>query len=201
MLQMNCANCSELIKSPQLAEANVVECPQCSEIVAVKNVVVTDDQESGHASNSLKSLLRSAKTKFQNKKFQNPDLIKHQVTDERLSKKLIRDDFRLKINDDLYGQINFDNNKRFARILNLSYEGAGIEFTERGKLPANNSATQLHLLLPGYEEILSFPAQIVWTNKPAEETINPSITMGLHFRGIDSYAHKCLCGFIWGNSG
>ena len=41
MLQMNCSNCDGLIKSALLAEVQVIECPQCVEIVAVKNVVVS----------------------------------------------------------------------------------------------------------------------------------------------------------------
>lgn len=199
MFQMNCENCGELIRSPLFAEANVVECPECAKIVAVKNVVVSNENESSKKNPSLKNFLRSTKTKFQMKKFENTNLMKKHIADERLSKHLVRDDYRLKISEDLYGQINFDQNKRLARVLNLSYEGAGIEFTDRGDIPKDNSKTQLQLLLPGYEEILSFPAKIVWAKKPGENTINPSITMGLHFRDIDLYTHKCLCGFIWGN--
>lgn len=111
---------------------------------------------------------------------------------------LIRDDFRLKISYDSYAQINFDERKRLARLLNISYGGAGIEFTEHGQLPKNKSETEFQLLLPGYAEALSFPAKVVWVRNPAKDTISPSITMGLQFKDIDKNTHKYLSGFIWG---
>ena len=197
---MNCVNCGELIKSPLLAEKHVLECPECAEIITVKNVVASNDNVSDQKNPSLKNFLRSTKTKFRMKKFDNTNLMQKNITDERLTKHLVRDDFRLKISDDLYGQINFAHTKRLTRILNISYEGAGIEFSDRGELPTVDSETQLHLLLPGYEEVLAFPAKIVWARNPTEETINPSITMGLQFMEIDKNTHKCLCGFIWGSS-
>ena len=200
MYQMNCENCGEQVRSPHLAEVLVVECPECAKIVEVKNVVASNNKESIRKIPSLKNFLRSTKTNFQVKKYDNSNLMKKHITSERLSKHLIRDDFRLKISHDLYAQINFDNSKRLARLLNISYEGAGIELAERGELPDDSTETQLHLLLPGYEEVLSFPAKIVWTRNPSKETINPSITMGLQFREIDKKTHKCLCGFIWGSS-
>ena len=198
---MNCEKCEELISSPLLAEAHVIKCPECAEIVVVKNVIVSKDNESSKKNPSLKNFLRSTKTKFQMKKYDNTNLMKKNITDDRLTKHLVRDDFRLKISDELYGQINFDNNKRLARILNISYEGAGIEFNERGELPNTDSETQLQILLPGYDEVLSLSAKIAWTRNPTKDTINPSITMGLQFKEIDRNTHKCLCGFIWGNLG
>jgi len=199
MFQMNCENCGELIKSLRLAEVQVVECIECAKIVVVKNVVVSNENESNKNRTSLKNFLRTTKTKFRMKKYDNTNLMKKNITDDRLTKHLVRDDYRLKISDDLFGQINFDQNKRLARILNISYEGAGIEFSERGDLPTNDSEAQLQLLLPGYDEILSIPAKVSWTKNPGKNTINPSVTMGLHFRDIDLYTHKCLSGFIWGN--
>ena len=196
---MNCENCGELIKSLRLAEVHVVECPECAKIVVVKNVVVSNENESNKKRPSLKNFLRTTKTKFRMKKYDNTNLMKKNITDDRLTKHLLRDDYRLKISDDLFGQINFDQNKRLARILNISYEGAGIEFSERGDLPTNDSEAKLQLLLPGYEEILSIPAKVSWTKNPGKNMINPSVTMGLHFRDIDLYTHKCLSGFIWGN--
>ena len=118
MLQMNCSNCDGLIKSALLAEVQVIECPQCVEIVAVKNVVVLPPPIS--ISSYLKNFLRSVKVIFQLNKYNNFDLKTKYVISERLPKLLLRDDFRLKISHDLYGQINFDENKRLARLLNIS---------------------------------------------------------------------------------
>jgi hypothetical protein len=197
MLQMNCSNCDGLIKSTLLAEVQVIKSPNRVEIVAVKNVVVLPPPLT--TSSCLKNFLRSIKGIFRLKKYNNFDLKTKYVIGERLPEPLLRDDFRLKISYDLYGQINFGENKRFARLLNISYEGAGIEFTERGQLPENNSEATFQLLLPGYAEALSFPAKVVWIENPAEGTISPSITMGLQLKDIDKKTHKCLCGFIWGS--
>jgi len=199
MFQMNCANCGGLINSPLLAEVHVLECPHCVEIVVVKNVVVLNEKGSISVSSFVKNFLRSAKTIFQLKKYNNFDLKTKRVIGERLSNLLIRDDFRLKISYDSYGQINFDERKRLARLLNISYGGAAIEFTEHGQLPKNKSETEFQLLLPGYAEALSFPAKVVWIRHPAKDTISPSITMGLQFKDIDKNTHKYLSGFIWGS--
>ena len=198
MFEMYCTNCKELIQSHRLGEVNVVECPVCKEIVPVKNATLTKEKDR-NIIRSLKGLLHSAKINL-NQKNKNPDYREKHFSGDRLSKKLIRDDFRLKTNDGLYGQLNFDDNKRLTRILNISYAGAGIEFTERGELPKNHSDTQLQLLLPGFEDVLSLPARIVWTRNPGADTINPSITMGLQFKDLDSNTHKSLCTYIWGNN-
>lgn len=198
MLQMNCSNCFGLIKSPLLAEVRFIECPQCLDTVLVKNVVVSDKKSPISINSFFKNFLRFAKVIFQLRKY-NFDLKTKYVISERLTKQLIRDGFRLKISYDLYCNINFDEKKRLARLLDISYEGAGIEFTGRGNLPENNSEMKFQLLLPGYVEELSFPAKVVWIRIPAKGTISPSITMGLQFKDIEKSTHKCLCGFIWGS--
>ena len=196
MFQMNCSNCAGLIKSPLLAEVRFIECPHCSDTVLVKNVVVSNKKGPVSIRSSFESFLRFSKVIFQLKKY-NFDLKTKYVISERLTKQLIRDGFRLKISYDLYCKINFDEKKRLARLLDISYEGAAIEFTGRGQLPEYNSEMNFQLLLPGYAEALSFPAKVVWIRIPAKGTISPRITMGLLFKDIEKHTHERLCGFIW----
>jgi len=196
MLQMNCSNCGGLIKSPLLAEVQVIECPQCEEIVGVNNVVVSSKKFSISLRSSLKNLLLAARDKFQLNKLHNLDAQTKYDIDKRLAKLLKRDDFRLNMSYDLYVQINFDNNKRLARLINVSSTGAAVEFAERGQVPENNSETKFQLLLLGYAETLSFLARVVWSRKQTMDTLSPSITMGLQFRKIDEETRACLWDFI-----
>ena len=117
MFQMNCSNCSELIKSPLLVEVQVIECPQCEEIVGVKNVVVSTKEFSISLRSSLKKLLIAARNKFRLNKSHIIDVQTSYEVDKRLAKILRRDDFRLDMSYDLYVQINFDSNKRLAKLL------------------------------------------------------------------------------------
>lgn len=199
MFQMNCPNCGRLVNSPPLADARPIECPQCSETVIVKNVRFINKQPSTNYKSSLKDILYFSKSILKLNKF-SFDLKKKYVMRERLSKNLIRDGYRLNINNNLYCEINFEEKKRLARLLNLSYEGAGIEFTERGQLPENNTETLLTLLLPEHAESFSLPANVVWIRTPSKDTIFPSITMGLQFNNIEKKTHRYLSNFIWGSS-
>ncbi len=196
MLQTNCSNCGGLIKSPLLAEVQVIECPQCEEIVRVKNVVVSTKKFSISLRSSLKNLLLAARDKFRLNKSHLLDVQTNYDVDKRLAKLLRRDDFRLSMSDDLYVQINFDSNKRLARLLNISSIGAAIEFAEHGQLPENNSEIKLQLPLSGYAESLSLLGRVVWSMIPAKDTISPSITMGVQFKDIDEETRACLWAFI-----
>ena len=196
MLQMNCSNCVGLIKSPLLAEIRFIECPHCLDTVLVNNVVVSNKKNPVSLRPFFKNFLRFAKVIFQQNKY-NFDLKTKYVINERLTKQLIRDGFRLKISYELFCEINFDEKNRLARLLDISYEGAGIELTGRGLFPENNSETKFQLLLPGDAEVLSFPAKVVWIRTPAKGTISPSIILGLQFKDIEKNTHKCLSDFIW----
>jgi hypothetical protein len=196
MLQMNCSNCGELIKSPRLAEVQLFLCPHCEGIVLVENVAVSTPKTSINFLSSLKNLLLSARDKFQLNKSNKFDLQTKYDIDKRLAKLLRRDDFRLNMSHDFFVQINFDNNKRTAKLLNISSTGASIEFFELGLLPENDSETKFHLLFPEQAEPLSLLAKVVWIGKPAEGTISPTITMGLQFKDIDEKIRSYLWDFI-----
>lgn len=196
MFQMNCSNCKELIKSPLLAEVQVIECPQCKEIVRVQNAVVSTKNFSISLRSSLKNLLFAARDKFRLNKSHILDAQINYDTGQRLAKLLRRDDFRLGMSYDLYVQINFDSTKRLARLLNISSIGAGIEFAEQGQLPEDDSEIQLQLPLSGCEESLSLLGRVVWRRIPGKDTISPSITMGVRFKDIDEETRACLWDFI-----
>ena len=196
MLQMNCSNCAGLIKSPLLAEVRFIECPQCLDTVLVENVVVSNKKNPVSLRPFFKNFLRFTKVIFQLNKY-NFDLKTKHVISERLTKQLIRDRFRLAISYALFCEINFDEKNRLARLLDISSEGAGIEFTGRGQLPENNSEMKFQLLLPGDAEVLSLPTKVVWIRTPAKGTISPSITLGLQFKDIEKNTLKRLSGFIW----
>ena len=196
MLQMNCSHCEGLIKSPLLAEVQVIECPQCAEIVGVKNVVVSTGTFSSSLRSSLKDLLVSARDKFRLNKSRDATVQSNFDLNKRLARLLKRDDFRLNLSDDLYVQVNFDHNKRFARLLNISSTGAAIEFLERGQVPEEQSDIKFQLLLPGYEESILLLARVVWSRKNACHAISQSITTGVQFLGIDEEIRTCLWDFI-----
>lgn len=196
MLQMICSNCGGLIKSPRLAEVQLFLCPQCEEIVVVDNVVISTEKPSISLRSSLKKMLLSARDKFRINKSDNVDLQAKYAIDKRLAKLLRRDDFRLNMSQDFFVQISFDGNKRSARLLNISSTGASIEFFEMGELPGDDSEIKCQLLLPGQKEPLSLLARVVWSGKPAQETISPTIAMGLQFQDIDEETRACLWDFI-----
>ena len=172
MLQMNCSNCGDLIKSPHLVEVQLFMCPQCEEIVVVENVVISKSKTSINLYTTLKNLLLSAKEKFQLNKSNDINLQTKYEIDQRLAKFLRRDDFRLNISHDFFVQITFDKHKRSARLLNISSTGAAIEFFELGPLPENDSEAKLQLLLPGHAEPLWLLARVVWSGKLAKAEIS-----------------------------
>jgi hypothetical protein len=193
---MNCSKCSGLIKSPLLAEVQVIECPQCNEIVRVKNVIVSTKNLSTGLRSSLKNLLLSARDKFRLNRSHILDEQASYDIKKRLAKLLRRDDFRLDMAYDLYVQTNFDEHKRLAKLLNISSIGAGIEFDGHGLFPENDSEIDLQVPLHGEAEPLSLLGRVIWSNIPSKDTIAPSITMGVQFEDIDEETRARLWDFI-----
>ncbi len=207
MFQMDCSNCRELIKSPKLIELQVTKCPHCEEIVGVMNVIVSDKKLSTNIRSSLKKVLLGAKDNFKRNKSQMTDGQAKHTIDKRLAKLLRRDDFRLGLPYDLYVQINYGNNKKLARLLNISPLGAGVEFVDRTRppeinaginvpVPENDSEVNLLLPLPGDSQPLSLVGKVVWSKIPEKGTIFPRIPMGVRFKDIDEETRECLWDFI-----
>ena len=196
MLQMNCSNCDGLIKSPHLAEVQIFLCPQCEEIVVVEDVVISTEKTPFDLRSSLKNLLFAAREKFQRNKSENLELQTKYEINNRLAKLLKRDDFRLNLFRDFFVQIGFGRDKRSARLLNISSTGAAIEIFDLGQLPDKDSETKFQLQLPGQEEPSSLLARVIWSRKPENATISPTITMGLQFKDMDKETRACLWDFI-----
>jgi uncharacterized Zn finger protein (UPF0148 family) len=208
MLQMNCPKCDGLVKSPLLAELQTIECPSCRATVDVRNVVVSTRNFSMQRDDltdrisHYKKMLRDVEKEIQaglceesmnEKKRKSAAGLRASLKDLLLA---ARDNFRLNMTYDLYVQINFGNIKRFARLLNISSTGAGIELVSRGQLPENNAEITFQLLLPGYAEPLSLPAKVIWSRKPVNEPASQSVNMGVKFADLDKDTRACIWGFI-----
>jgi len=196
MLQMNCSNCDGLIKSPHLAEVQIFLCPQCEEIVIVEDVVISTEKTPFDLRSSLKNLLFAAREKFQRNKSENLELQTKYEINKRLARLLKRDDFRLNLSLDFFVQIGSGRDKRSARLLNISSTGAAIEIFDLGQLPDKDSETTFQLQLPGQEEPSSLLAGVIWSGKPENIPVSPTITMGLHFKDMDEETRACLWDFI-----
>lgn len=171
-------------------------CPQCKEIVEVKDVVISTPTKSLKLKSSLRKLLSSAKEKIQRSKADNLDLQTKYAIDQRLARFLRRDDFRLSLSHELFVQIKFGTTKRSARLLNISSTGAAVELFELGQLPEKDSEIIFNLLLPGQEEALTILARDVWSGKLEKDTVSPKITMGLQFKDMNEATRSYIWEFI-----
>jgi len=208
MFQMECPDCSHVIKSPLLVELQSVDCSQCRKSVKVKDVVVSTKSFSIHRKDLLnrislyKKLLGEVEKEMQsmNKEETVATQTKKSVDSFRAFLKDLlqgaRDHYRLDMSHDFYVETSFDNKNRLARLINLSSKGAAIEFLERGQLPQRNAAIGLQLLLPGYAEPLSFQATVAWGSKPPEHSTTEPVKMGLQFKNLDEKTQACLWDFI-----
>ena len=196
MLQMNCQNCGRLIESPLLSEVQLFVCPGCEEVVVVKDVVISNKKTPVAFHSTLRNLLLNARDKFKSNKYSNLDNQVKNDIDKRLAMLLRRDDFRLKMSHDFLVQMYFGNNKISAKLLNISSTGAAVEFFEQGQLPKDNPEIKFQLRLPGHSEPLSLLARVVWSRKPTEGTISPTVIMGLQFKNIDEKTRTRFWDFI-----
>ncbi len=208
MLQMNCPKCNGLIKTPLLVELLDIECPQCRENVKVHNVVVSTKNFSMQRNDLIKrishykKLLKDVEKEIEQGENDQKTTENSRKSADNLRSSLkdlllaARDNFRLNMSYDLYVQINFDGDKRLARLVNISSTGACIELVDRGQLPGNNTEIQLQLLLPGDSESLSFLARVVWSRNLAKDSTNKNVNMGIQFKDIDVQARECIWNFI-----
>lgn len=208
MFQMECQNCRAVINSPLLVELRTIECLHCQETVKVKDVIVSTKSFSIQRNDLLnriplyKKLLREVEKELQEMK--QDDKVSNRSENSVLQFRALlkdlllgaRDNFRLDMPCDLFIEVGFDNKKRLARLINLSSKGAAVEFVGRGDLPQNNSAINLHLLLPGHAESLSLHATVAWIRKPTREASAEHVNMGLQFSGLDKKTHDCVWDFI-----
>jgi hypothetical protein len=208
MIQMNCPKCNGLIKSPLLVELPEIECPQCRVNVKVHNVAVSTKNFFMQRNDLIKrifnykKLLEEVEKEIeQGKKDQDSTENTRKSADDLRSflKDLLlaaRDNFRLNMSYDLYVQINFDGDKRFAKLVNISSTGACIELVDRGQFPGNNTEIKFQLLLPGDKESLSLLARVICNRIVAKDTTSQSVNVGVQFKDIDEEVRSCLWNFI-----
>lgn len=207
MFQMECPDCSYVIKSPLLVELQSVDCSQCRKSVKVKDVIVSTKSFSIQRKDLLnrislyKKLLGEVEKEMQSMKEEKVATHTKKSVDSfrAFLKDLLqgaRDHYRLDMSHDFYVETSFDNKNRLARLINLSSRGAAIEFLERGQLPQRNAAIGLQLLLPGHAEPLSLHATVAWGSKPPEHSATEPVKMGLQFKNLDERTQACLWDFI-----
>jgi predicted RNA-binding Zn-ribbon protein involved in translation (DUF1610 family)/Tfp pilus assembly protein PilZ len=196
MLRMKCQSCGRLIESPLLAEVELFVCPQCKEIVVVNDVVIAEQKASSPLRSCLKSLLSSAKEKFQRNRSKDLDAQTRLVVNKRLALLLKRDDFRLNLFYDLLVNVIIDNAKTSAKLLNMSSSGAAVEFFASGEPPAAGTEVTLQLLLPGQAQPLTLSARVVWSRRTADAAPAATVIMGMQFTAVEEQTRLRLWDFI-----
>ena len=110
--------------------------------------------------------------------------------------KSVRDKYRLDMPDNVYTEMGYDGKKRLGRMVNLSPQGACIEFIDRGELPPSGSETTLQFLLPEQHEFISLRATVVWTRQLTNDTYSRFVNFGVIFTELDENTYDCIWGFI-----
>jgi hypothetical protein len=110
--------------------------------------------------------------------------------------KSVRDKYRLDLPNNLYIEMSYDGKKRLGRLVNLSSQGACLEFIEKGELPHSNTKTSLQILLPQQSEPFSLGATVAWTRELKNDTISSFVNIGVKFEKLDANTYDCIWGFI-----
>ena len=212
MLQMNCPQCREVIKSPYLAELSSTYCNNCKEDVTVQDVFVATKGFTMHRDDLLNRISR-----FQKLLAEVEKEIKLLESNQNVSKTTqssvnnfyatlqelligARSNFRLDVPDDLSIEMGYNNNKETGKLVNLSSEGASLEFEALKERPRNKAEVTVQFALPAIPERLSLLAKVVWireVNKDAESRI---IKVGVKFTNLEDAVREILWNYIVSNS-
>jgi hypothetical protein len=212
MLQMNCPKCREVIKSPYLAELSTTHCNHCNEDVTVQDVFVATKGFTMHRDDLLNRISRFQKLLAEVEKeirlLENNESVSK--TTQRninnfyatLQELLIgaRSNFRLDVADDLAIEMGYNNNQETGKLVNLSSEGASLEFEALNERPRNKTEVTVQFMLPGIAEQLSLLGRVAWIreiNKDAETRI---IKVGVKFMNLDDKVRDILWNYIVSNS-
>lgn len=211
MLQMHCPNCKEVIKSPFLAEVSTLECSHCKEIVQVKDVYIATKNFTMHREDFLNRIFRFEKLLREVEKekllLANSKTVSAKSLESinqfysSLQELLVgaRNCYRMEITCDLHAEMNDNNNIFEGRVLNLSTEGALIEFLATGNLPRKKSVLKIKFSLPGFSEKLSIQAKVVWA-KAQNEDQESQPAIGVTFIDLNDEAHECIWHYILDNT-
>ena len=208
MLQMNCPKCKKLIKSPFLAELSTIECVHCKDSVAVKDVFVKTKSFMIHRDDLLNRIYRY-QTLLQEVEKERLLLAKSgeisattQKNIENFSATLqelligARKNFRLEVPSGLSVEIACGSDVYAGRLVNLSTEGASVEFDMLDNLPKNGSAIKMKWQLPEVSAPLSATANVVWQKKLKGENESHLTVFGVKFVRLDEDARSFIWNFI-----
>ena len=212
MLQMNCPKCREVIKSPYLAELSSTHCDHCKEDVAVGDVFVATKGFTMHREDLLKRISRFQKLLSEVEK--EIRLLENNETVSKTTQSSInnfyatlqelltgaRSNFRLDVPEDLSIEMGYNNGKETGKLVNLSSEGASLEFAELNERPRNKAEVTVQFLLPGTIERLSLLAKVVWIREVNRDAESRIIKVGVKFMNLDNKVRDTLWDYIVSNS-
>ena len=211
MLQMDCPNCAGVIKSQFLADLSTIECGQCNRTIPVKDVFITTKSFVMHREDFLnrtfrfQKLLREVEKELllmtNNKEVSPRSLESLEQFYSSLQELLAgaRNSYRMEIPGALHVEITDGKRKFEGKLLNLSTEGASIEFLESDKPPRIKSEINILLPFPVFSEHLYTRARIVWTREQSDNKRH-HIIFGVTFTGIDENTQNCIWNYILDNA-
>ena len=206
MLKMKCPSCENEIVSPWLSEFRQIKCPACKENVPVKNIIVYSHGFSYDRSQlrskiyRYKELLSAAYKEHEKLKNSPESSSKSKASSERLVATLeeilagARTNFRVKMLQEYFVTYKCGPRKGFARLLNLSTDGASIQSTTSDFLPGKEQDILLYLAVPGSANSLLINGKVSWSRLPGGALQNHRI--GIRFPKIDFNTKSYLWQFI-----
>jgi hypothetical protein len=212
MLQMHCPECRGVIKSPYLAELPSITCDHCKEEVAVKDLFVATEGFTMHRDDLLNRISRFQKLLGEVEK--EMQVIEGSETVSKTTRSSInkfhttlqelligaRSNYRLEIPNGLPIEMDYNNDKRTARLVNLSTVGASLELDMSGELPRNKAEIKLQFALPDAAESLSTLAKIVWIRKVTKDADSQLFQIGVKFMNSDEKIRDTLWNYIVASS-
>lgn len=212
MLQINCPKCSAVIKSPYLAELSSTHCSNCNEDVTVKDIYVATKGFTMHRDDLLNRISRFQKLLSEVEKeirlLEGNETVSKTTQNNinnfyaTLQELLIgaRNNFRLDVRDELAVEMGYDDQSRTGRLVNLSCEGASLEFDGAGGGPRNKTEIKLQFALPGVDDPLSLQAKVAWIREVPKGADPPKVKIGAKFINPDEHVRNTLWHYIVANS-
>lgn len=208
MLQMKCPQCEGKINSPFLVEIQSVTCNQCERNVPVTDVFVTTQHFTMHRDTLLKrvrhyrSILKEVeqeKLLLQNNKHETSSQIVtlnqyYAALQELLE--AARENYRLKISDELPLDIGCEGVVSQGRLLNISTKGAAINSNNISGFQQKDTNLKLLFSLPDITVPLSLTAKVAWSSKPSKDEKHDNITLGVYFSEIKDKFHSYIWDYI-----
>lgn len=208
MLQIKCPECEETISSPFLVEIGSISCNQCKGNVPVRDVFVKTRLFTMHRDTLLKRV-RHYRALLKDVEREKMLLEKKDVSSMTAPKSLdqyyyalrelleaSRENYRLKISQNLPLDIEQAGVTSNGRLINLSSKGAAIKTECRHKVPKQGSEVKLHLSLPVNSEPLAITAKIAWIGKSEKDEEQNNTRMGVSFIEENEKSRKYIWDYI-----